>query len=104
MLNLRNCIIDVSGVCNFLDSVLSQQKFEVTDGPVLQPHVICSDGPVLLFHVTAVLFRKQRKIHPQGVRGADTKDVRRRDSLQPNFGSSFYVFPPPPEPALYKLG
>ena len=29
-------IIDVRGVCNFLGSVLSQQNFEVTDGPVLQ--------------------------------------------------------------------
>ena len=43
------------GVCNFLGSVSSQQKFEVMDGPVLQPsgepvlqpHVISSDGPVL---------------------------------------------------------
>ena len=26
----------VGGVCNFLGSVLPQQKFEVTDGPVLQ--------------------------------------------------------------------
>ena len=29
----------VKGVCNFLGSVLPQQKFEVTDGPVLQPRV-----------------------------------------------------------------
>ena len=28
--------IDVGGVSNFLGSVSSQQKFEVTDGPVLQ--------------------------------------------------------------------
>ena len=27
---------DVRGVCNFLGSVLSQQNFEVMDGPVLQ--------------------------------------------------------------------
>ena len=39
----------VGGVCNFLSSVSSQQKFEVTDGPALQP----SDGPVLQLHVTA---------------------------------------------------
>ena len=37
----------VWGVCNFLSSVLSQQKFEAMDGPVLQPHVIPSDRPVL---------------------------------------------------------
>ena len=37
----------VGGVCNFLGFVLSQQKFEAMDGPVLQPHVISSDRPVL---------------------------------------------------------
>ena len=37
----------VWGVCNFLDSVSSQQKFEATDGPVLQPRVISSYRPVL---------------------------------------------------------
>ena len=30
----------VGGVCNFLGSVSSQQKFEATDGSVLQLHVI----------------------------------------------------------------
>ena len=33
----------VGGVCNFLGSVLSQQKFEEKDRPALQP----SDEPVL---------------------------------------------------------
>ena len=28
------------GVCNFLGSVSSQQKFEAMDGPVLQPRVV----------------------------------------------------------------
>ena len=35
-LNPSNGTIDVMGVCNFLGSVLLQQKFEATDGPVLQ--------------------------------------------------------------------
>ena len=39
----------VRGVCNFLGSVLLQQKFEAMDGPVLPP----SDGPVLQLRVTA---------------------------------------------------
>ena len=42
-LNPSHGAIDVGGVCNFLGSVSSQQKFEVTDqlldGPVLQLHV-----------------------------------------------------------------
>ena len=37
------------GVCNFLGSVSSQQKFEVMDEPALQP----LDGPVLQLRVTA---------------------------------------------------
>ena len=31
--------VNVGGVCNFPGSVLSQQKFEAMDGPVLQLHV-----------------------------------------------------------------
>ena len=37
--NLRHSTIYVRGECNFLCSVLLQQKFEATDGPVLQPRV-----------------------------------------------------------------
>ena len=40
-------IWNVGEVCNFLISVSSQQIFEATDGPVLQPHMISSVGPVL---------------------------------------------------------
>ena len=50
-LNLCHSTIDVGGwggVYNFLASVSSQQKFETTDGPVLQPGVIASNGSVLL--------------------------------------------------------
>ena len=57
----------VGGICNFLGSVSSQQKSEATDGPVLQPHVISSDGPVLQLCVTAQ-FYLENKIHPRGVR------------------------------------
>ena len=44
------------GVCNFLGFVSLQQKFEVMDRPVLQPHVISLDGPVLQLRVTARFF------------------------------------------------
>ena len=50
----------VRGVCNFLDSVSSQQNFEVTDGPVLQPCVISSYGPVLQLHVTAQFYLESK--------------------------------------------
>ena len=52
---------------------------------------------------SSVWFRKQRKTHPWGVRA----DWPRREekSLPLNFGSSYYMsFPPPPGPALCKLG
>ena len=38
-LNPSHGTIDVRGVCNFLGSASSQQKFQVTDGQVLQPHI-----------------------------------------------------------------
>ena len=44
------------GVCDFLSSVLSQQKFEATDGPALQP----LDGPVLQLCVTAQFYLKSK--------------------------------------------
>ena len=58
-LNPSYSTVDVGGVCNFLGSVSSQQKFEVTEQ--------LSDGPVLQLHVTAQ-FYLGRKIHPQGMR------------------------------------
>ena len=66
----------VRGVYNFLGSVLQQQKFEATDGPVLQLGI-------------TVLFGKQRKIHPQSVRvdrpkrsvGKREREERRRSSI-----------------------
>ena len=45
ILSLNHLI--VGGVCNFLGSVLLQQKFALMDGPVLQPHVTSSVRPVL---------------------------------------------------------
>ena len=39
-LNPSHGTIYVRGGCNFLGSVSLQQKFEATDGPVLQPPVI----------------------------------------------------------------
>ena len=60
----------VRGVCNFLGSVSLQQKFEMADQ--------C---------YSSVLFGKQRKTHPPGVRVGPPK---RKERL--NFGSSFYVF------------
>ena len=47
-LNPSHSTRDVGAVCNFLSSVSLQQKFEATDGPVLQ----------------LSLFSKQRKMHP----------------------------------------
>ena len=49
---------------------------------------------------SSVLFGKQRKIHPRGVRVGQLER-----GLPLNFGSSFYMFfSPSSEPALHKLG
>ena len=78
----------LGGVCNFLGSVSLQQKFEVMDGPVLQPRVISSDRPVLQLSFIG----KQKKIHPRGMREGRPKD-RREEKLPAQFWLLFlYVF------------
>ena len=51
----------VRGVCNFLGSVSLQQKFEAMLGPVLQSHVISSDGPVLQLRVIAQIYLENKR-------------------------------------------
>ena len=63
----------VRGVCNFLGSVLPQQKIEIMDGPVLQLSFI----------------GKQRKIHPRGKRAGPPKRQEEKRSPRLNFDSSF---------------
>ena len=66
-LNLRNSTIDVGGVCNFLRSVSSRQKFEATDLPELQssdgPVLQLLNGPVLQLHVTAQFYLESKGIY-----------------------------------------
>ena len=76
----------VRGECSFLGSVSPQQKFEMTD-------------PVLPLCHSSVLFGKQRKIHPRGMRVVDPKEERAQSWLL-----FLYGFSPPREPALCKLG
>ena len=76
---------DVRGVCNFLGSVSSQQKFEVTDVKALRQNVSqpsdrpcyssqLSDRSVLRLHVTPQFYlENERKIHPQGMRACRRK-------------------------------
>ena len=79
----------MSGECNFLGSVLPQQRFEMVDQ--------CYSSLLQL----RVLFSKQRIVHHQGVRVGQPKKERPQPLLAP----SFYMFSPfPHEPALCKLG
>ena len=55
--NLSHGTIHVRGVGNFLDSVLSQQKFEVTDVKAFSMSQL-SDRSVLQLCYSSVLFRK----------------------------------------------
>ena len=76
-LNPTNGTIDVRGVCNFPGSILSQQKFEVTYGPALQPLV----RPVLQLRVTAPFYlESKRKYILEAWGHADPKDVKRREA------------------------
>ena len=92
----------VRGVCNFLDSVSSQQKFEAKDqcyNPWMDQ--CCSPRTDQCYSsqmnqcYSSVLFRKLRKIHPRGVRACRPKrpkDAKRRERHPWPFGSSFYMF------------
>ena len=81
------------GVCNFLGSVLSQQKFEVMDGPVLQTRVISSDGPAFTgLCYSSVLFGKQRKIHPLSMRLSQPKKHEEKRGTWLNLAPLFMCF------------
>ena len=81
-------ILTFREVCNFLGSVSSQQKFEATDGPVLQPHVISSDEPVLQLNVTAQFYLERKgKYNLEQI-----QKMQREEKPQLNFGSSFCIF------------
>ena len=51
---------------------------------------------------SSILLGMQRKIHPQSVRVGRPK--RREEKRSPILAPLFMFSPPPPEPALYKLG
>ena len=82
----------------------ASQANTLTSEPVLKPHVISSDRPMLQLCVAAQFYLESNGEYILEVwRQANPKDVKR--SPQPNFSSSFYMFfPPPPEPVLCKLG
>ena len=103
-LNLSHGTIYVGGVCNFLISVSSRQKFEAMDGPIIQPCVnflreasvtsprnFFRQNSVIVPCYSSVLFRKQREIHPRGVRADRPKRGEEKRSPWRNFASSFYT-------------
>ena len=53
---------------------------------------------------SSVLFRKQKKIHPRGLRVGQPKRHREEKPLAQLWLLFLYVFSPTPEPALCKLG
>ena len=93
----------VRELCNFLSSISSQQKFEVTavktlggsqlvsqllDRSVLQ----ISDRSVLQLRVTAQFYLENKGKYILEAWGhADPKDTKRRGEMPLPFGSSFYV-------------
>ena len=80
--------VTVRGVCNFLGSVLLQQKFEVTDRSVLQLSFIWQvNENTSLRH-----------------EGEPTQKTQREEKPAQFWLLFLYVFSPPPELALCKLG
>ena len=75
-------LANVRGVCNLLSSVSSQQKFEAMDQCYSLQRDQC---------YSSVLFRKERKILPRGMRAYQPKRREEKRGTQCNFGSSFYM-------------
>ena len=98
-LNPRNGTLDVGGVCDFLCSVSSRQKFEARDRPELQS----SDGPVsqllngpgLQLRVTAQFYLENKGICILILKAwghADPKDTKRREAPSPILAPLFKCF------------
>ena len=80
----------VGRVCNFLGSVLLQQKLKTTDGPVLQTRV------------TAQIHLESKGKYILEARGrADPKDRKRREAPSPILAPLFICFFLPPLSLLY---
>ena len=80
-------------------------KFEATDGPMVQPCVnflgqtsvtaprnFFGLNSVIALCYSSVLFRKQRKIHPRGMRAGQPKRLKRREAPSLNWLLFLYVF------------
>ena len=89
----------VSGVCNFISSVASQQKFEAMDGPVLQssdwPVLKLLDRPLLQLRVTAQFYLESKGKYILEVWGnANPKDAEKREAPKPIFAPLFIFLSP----------
>ena len=87
----------VSGVCNFISSVASQQKFEAMDGPVLQssdwPVLKLLDRPLLQLRVTAQFYLESKGKYILEAWGhANPKDSKRRQAPGPILAPLFICF------------
>ena len=78
----------VGGVCNFLGFVLSQQKFEATDGQCYSSWM----GQCYSSMLQLSLVYKVKENTSLGCEGMPTQNRWREESPWPNFGSSFYMF------------
>ena len=89
--------LSVGGVCNFLSSVSSQQKFEAMDQHYSpQTNCVTALGQISVTALcnNSVLFRKWRKMHHRGMRLCLPQRHEKETDHRP-FGSSFCIFPPP---------
>ena len=113
-------VIDMSGECMLLGSVSSQQTFGVTDikaFPRYRSRVLdrlCYISQTNQCY-SSILFRKEQenpssRLEGMPIHRREENRVRKSSSAwerkreRARFGSSFYMFFPPPGPALCKLG
>ena len=104
----------MSGECNHLGSVSSQQRFEATDIKVLAASQL-SDSPCYGSWADQFYLENKGKYILKVWGHADPKDVKRRERERERvrarrrerprpFGSSFHIFFPLPRPCICRLG
>ena len=104
--------IDVTRVYVPQFFVSSQQRFGATDIKALGASQLSGLGQTVLqlhFIYKIAGESKTQREESGGVRGEGEREsvcacTRKRESVRKRFGSSFYMFFPPPGPALCKLG
>ena len=101
----------MSGECNLLGSVSSKRRFEATDDKALDASQLldspCYSSRTAQFYLEnkgKYILEAWGQADPKGAKRREREKIREKKREPRPFGSCFYVFSPPPGPALCKLG